>query len=264
LPNPDRSGGLPGPRRSGITGAMEPAPQIAATCHGVAVPVSPFLTPTRIDRINAARYEGEEIAGALALVRPGDRLLELGAGLGIVGAVAALNRAPARVVSFEANPDLIPHVRALHDLNRLTGRMDLRHAVLMAGADLPATARFHLHASYLGSSLTGQGRAVEVPVQEWSDVVADLQPDILLCDIEGGEADLLAAADLSGLRAVVVEFHPKVYGVPTMRALKRRLRGAGLRPVEALSSRTVWAASRDPADHNAERPGAEPGLSKTV
>ena len=243
---------------------MDPSPAIAATCHGVAVPHSPFLTPTRIARIDTARYEGEEIAGALALVRPGDRVLELGAGLGIVGAVVGLNRAPERVVSFEANPDLIPHIRALHDLNGLTGRMDLRHAVLMAGADLPATARFHLHASYLGSSLTGQGRSVEVPVQDWADVVADLRPEALLCDIEGGEADLLAAADLSGLRAVVVEFHPRVYGVPAMRGLKRRLRDAGLRPVAALSSRTVWAASRDPADHERERPGAGPGLSETV
>ncbi|MCU0908210.1 MAG: FkbM family methyltransferase [Rhodobacteraceae bacterium] len=255
---------------------MEPAPQIAATCHGVAVPVSPFLTPTRIDRITTARYEGEEIAGALALVRSGDRVLELGAGLGIVGAVAALNRAPAQVVSFEANPNLIPHVRALHALNGLSPRMDLRHAVLMAGADLPATVRFHLHASFLGSSLSGQGTAVDVPVQGWDAVAADLRPDVLLCDIEGGEADLLMAADLSPLRAVVVEFHPKVYGVPTMRALKRQLRTAGLRPVAALSSRTVWAASRDPADHgagrpgdargprNAKRPGAGPSLSETV
>jgi hypothetical protein len=67
----------------------------------------------------------------------------------------------------------------------------------------------------------------------------------------------------------VVEFHPKVYGVPAMRALKRQLREAGLTPVAGLSSRTVWAASRDPADHEtaepeSERPGAGPGLPKSV
>jgi FkbM family methyltransferase len=243
---------------------MDATPAIAATSHGVAVPESPFLTPARIERINAARYEGDEIAGALALVRPGDRVLELGAGLGVVGAVAALNRAPERVVSYEANPNLIRHIRILHALNGLSARMDLRHAVLMAGADLPPTVRFHLHASYLGSSLAGQGTPVDVPVHAWSDVVSDLRPDALLCDIEGGEADLLMAADLSPLRAVVVEFHPKAYGVPVMRALKRRLREVGLAPVAGLSSRTVWAASRDPADHNAERPGTGPGLSETV
>jgi FkbM family methyltransferase len=247
---------------------MDPTPAIAATCHGVAVPASPFLTPKRIERINAARYEGEEIAGALALVRPGDRVLELGAGLGIVGAVVAANRAPARVVSFEANPNLIPHIHALQAANGLADRMEVRHAVLMAGADLPATVTFHLHASYLGSSLagigSGQGAGLAVPVEGWASVAADLRPDVLICDIEGGEADLLDAADLSELRALVVEFHPKVYGVPAMRALKRRLRDAGLNPVAGLSSRTVWAASRDPADHESERPGAGPGLPESL
>lgn len=240
------------------------APSIAATCHGVAVPASPFLTPKRIARINAARYEGEEIAGALALVRPGDRVLELGAGLGIVGAVVAANRAPARVVSYEANPNLIPHIHALQAINGLADRMEVRHAVLMAGADLPETVTFHLHASYLGSSLSGQGAGIAVPVDGWDTVAAEFRPDVLICDIEGGEADLLAAADLSGLRAVVIEFHPKAYGVPAMRTLKRRLRDAGLNPVARLSSRAVWAASRDAADHESERPGAGPGLSESV
>ncbi len=244
-------------------------PAIAATCHGVAVPMSPFLTPRRIERIAAARYEGEEIAGALALVRPGDRVLELGAGLGIVGAVIAARRAPARMVSYEANPTLIPHIRALHVANGLTGRIDLRQAVLMAGNSGPATVPFHLHASYLGSSLTGQGTRVDVPVHRWGPVMADLRPDVLVCDIEGGEHDLLATADLSGVRAVVIEFHPNGYGVPAMRALKRHLRSGGLAPVSGLSSRTVWSASRDPADHaatgspDAKRPGAGPGLSET-
>ena len=89
-------------------------PSIAALCKGVRVPHSPFLNETRIRRIQEARYEGEEIAGALHVVRQGDRVLEMGAGLGVVSAVTALNARPARILSFEANPALIPHIRALH------------------------------------------------------------------------------------------------------------------------------------------------------
>ena len=59
-----------------------------AECMGVKVPPSPYLTEKRIERINAARYEGQEIAGALHVVGPEDRVVEMGAGLGIVGAVA--------------------------------------------------------------------------------------------------------------------------------------------------------------------------------
>lgn len=41
----------------------KPSPEIAATCFGVDVPVSPFLNETRIRRMNEGRYEGEEIQG---------------------------------------------------------------------------------------------------------------------------------------------------------------------------------------------------------
>ncbi len=55
--------------------ATKPAkPKHVAECHGVKVPDSPMLNPTRIDRINGARYEGQEIAGALEVVREGDSL----------------------------------------------------------------------------------------------------------------------------------------------------------------------------------------------
>ena len=109
----------------------------AAECKGVVVPHSPFLTGTRIERINAARYEGEEIAGALSVVRPGDRVLELGAGLGLVGAVTAKNADPEAVLSFEANPELIPHTRALYRANGLDGLIELRNAVLLSAPDRP-------------------------------------------------------------------------------------------------------------------------------
>ncbi|PRY93751.1 FkbM family methyltransferase [Hasllibacter halocynthiae] len=213
------------------------------TVHGLVVPRSRFLNDRRAERIAAGRYEGQEIAGALALVREGDRVLELGAGIGVVGATVALARGPSAVLSFEANPALIPSIEALHAANGLTN-VELRHAVLDASPDRPATRPFAVHASYLGSSLGGAGRRVDVPTAGWDDVVGALRPDVLICDIEGGEAELLGRVDLSGIRAAVVEFHPGAYGVAGMRACKRALREAGLEPVKDLSTRTVWAAER--------------------
>ena len=60
-------------------------PTHVAECHGVKVPDSPMMTPTRAERINAARYAGQEIAGALDVIRPGDNVLEMGAGIGLKG-----------------------------------------------------------------------------------------------------------------------------------------------------------------------------------
>jgi FkbM family methyltransferase len=229
----------------------ETSPQdaaFAAHCLGVDVPASPFLNDGRIARINAAKYEGQEIAGALQLVRPGDRVLELGAGIGIVGAVAAKNRAPARVVSFEANPNLIPHIRALYTANGLNDRIEVRNQVLVSAPDRPETLPFHIHNSYLGSSLDGNPdrarETVDIATADFDAVRREVRPDVLLMDIEGGELAILQHANLDGLRGIVIEFHPKAYEVAGMRACKDILRAAGFAPVKDFSSRTVWVAER--------------------
>jgi FkbM family methyltransferase len=207
------------------------------------------LNDIRIQRINAQRYEGQEIAGALALAREGDNILELGAGLGLVGAVLAKNRAPGRMISFEANPNLVPHIQALYRLNGLDDRIELRNQVLVSHSERPKTLPFHVHNSYLGSSLSGDAErareTVQVPTADFEALRRELHPDVIVMDIEGGELDILEHADLAGVRAIVIEFHPKAYEVAGMRQCKSILRRAGFAPVKDLSTRLVWAAERE-------------------
>lgn len=224
-------------------------PDIAAHCLGVDVPRSPFLHEGRIKRINEARYEGQEIAGALHVVRPGDSVLELGAGIGVVGAVVSMNCKPKKVLSYEANPALIPHITALYKMNGLARRHQVRNEVLVSGPERPKTIPFYVHNSFLGSSLSGnETRAremVDVATADFETVRADLKPDVMLIDIEGGELELLTHANLEGIRAIVIEFHPKAYEVSGMRQCKNILRDAGFAPVPDLSSRMVWVAERN-------------------
>ena len=226
-------------------------PAHVAECHGVKVPDSPMLTPMRIERINAARYEGQEIAGALKVVRPGDKVLELGAGIGIVGAVVAKNAKPAKVMSFEANPSLMEHITALQKMNRLSSKMELRNEVLISAPDAPKTMAFHIRSSYLGSSLIdSDSRAttkVDIPTASYAKVHKDFAPDVLLMDIEGGELDFLRHADLSGIRAIVVEFHPDAYGKAGMRECKAILQKAGFAQVPGHCTRLVWTCVHEPA-----------------
>jgi len=178
-------------------------------------------------------------------------VLEVGAGIGLVGAVIARNAGPKRVLSFEANPELIPVIRTLYSENGLTDRISVRNAVLFAGAERPTTVPFYLHKSYLGSSLSHPGKklrkTVEVPTHDFASVCAGLDPTVLVMDIEGGELDLLTNTDLSQFRAAVIEFHPGVYGTAGMRACKSALRDAGLHRVDAVSTRTVWTCLREDA-----------------
>lgn len=220
----------------------------AALCKGVRVPHSPYLNETRIKRIEEARYEGEEIAGALTVVREGDRVLEMGAGLGIVGGVIAHNAKPEAVLSFEANPNLIEHIRALHALNGLEDRMEVRNQVLLSAPDRPDSVTFNITPSFLGSSLIeNEKRAttqVDIPTASFAEVKAEFRPDVLVLDIEGGELDLLEHVDFEGIRAVVIEFHPGAYGKTGTQRCKDLLRAAGFHKMEEVSTRFVWTCTR--------------------
>lgn len=231
--------------------APNPPVEPAAVCHGVKVPDSPMMTPERANRINLARYEGQEIAGALEVVRPGDHVLELGAGLGIVGAVACKNGKPAKVMSFEANPNLIPHINALYKMNRLGKKIEVRNEVLISAPDAPETMPFHIRNSYLGSSLieaeNRRTTKVDVKVANYADVHREYKPTVLLMDIEGGELDFLRHASLDGVRAIVIEFHPNAYGKEGMRECKSIITRAGFTQVQHLCTRHIWTCTYDPS-----------------
>lgn len=233
-------------------------PRIAATCKGVRIPHSPFLNETRIRRIEEARYEGEEIAGALAVVRPGDRVLEMGVGLGVVSAVTAANARPSKVLSFEANPALIPHITEMHRENGLQDVIELRNQVLISAPDRPESMTFYVTNSFLGSSLiekeTRQTHPVDVPTADYHAVLNDFRPDVLLMDIEGGELEFLAHADLRGIRAIVIEFHPSVYGKEGTARCKDVLRTQGFAKQPELSTRFVWTCIRSEIALDAPKP----------
>lgn len=222
---------------------------VAATCMGIDVPDSPFLNETRIARINAARYEGQEIAGACKVTTSDDRVLEMGAGLGVVGAVVAKTCSPQQVKSYEANPALLEHINALYGLNNLTGTISVTNQVLLSAPDRQDTIPFYVKNSFLGSSLIDadnrQTKRVDVPTGDFNALCFDYKPTVLIMDIEGGELEILRHADLSGIRAVVIEFHPEAYGVPGMRECKRVLTEAGFVKDDEVSTRTVWTCTRE-------------------
>ena len=220
----------------------------AAVCLGVKVPKSPFLHETRIERINTAKYEGQEIAGAMHVVGKKDRVLEIGSGLGIVGGVIAHNSKPERIQSYEANPALIPHIEALYKMNKLSKKISVQNQVLVSSPERPKTMEFFIGRSFLGSSLSdaigGNRGTVDVETASFSEVCDDLKPTVLIMDIEGGELEILQHADLSGFRAVVVEFHPGVYGIPGMRECKKILLDAGFVRFFFLATGTVGICER--------------------
>ncbi len=225
------------------------AEEYVATYHGVKILRSDeYLHERRVERIRQERYEWQEVQGALHAIKAGDRVLELGSGIGIVGSIIAKNCNPEKIVSFEANPNLIPYIKRLYAANDLDNIIQVRNQIVDATPEPAKQVEFHVHASYLGSSLIKpEGRKstpVQVPVVSYQDVIQELSPNVIVSDIEGGELELLRHADLSNIRAAIFELHPGVYGRDGLRECRALLESAGLMRDEEVSSRTVVVYQR--------------------
>ncbi|MFD1343484.1 FkbM family methyltransferase [Litorisediminicola beolgyonensis] len=206
--------------------------KIIASPDGVRFPVDKAILGPRFRRsIRSGGYEVKEATAIRQLVRKGDRVLEIGGGVGYISSLLAKDGRAAEIRSFEANPRLVPYIRRVHELNGFT-TCSVTNALLAdgPGPDLP----FHIRTNFLASSMdldAGESNIVEtamVPQQDIHALIAEFQPTFLVCDIEGAEAHLLPAADWSGLRVAVVELHPQWIGQAGVQAVFDGFHRAGL------------------------------------
>lgn len=214
--------------------------------RGLQVPIrGAHINKYIIDELMESRYEKPEIDALLQLVRPTDRIMEVGVGLGVVSSLASRVVPDGQVACYEANPDLMTPIRHLHDTNGITNVI-VHNAILVRGPG-GDTRDFHVHASFAESSLIasdGTVRTVQVPTVSLEETLKSFGPDILVMDIEGGEAELLPGLALDGVRAAVVEFHPAMMTPADQAAIFSSFNAAGLFPRVELSTANVVAFER--------------------
>ena len=118
---------------------------------GVLIPADPaVITPAIAEAIRTGRFEAAEARELAAIVRPGDHVLEIGAGIGFISTL--LSRLPrvARVIAVEANPHLIDYMARLHAANGVR-KVRRLNAVLTNGPE--ASATFYLRRDFWMGSL---------------------------------------------------------------------------------------------------------------
>lgn len=206
--------------------------EVVANYHGVEVLDAPHLGPTMIKNMVEGSYERREVQNALAFIKKGDVVIEMGAGAGIVGAVATKNCAPAKVVSFEANHKLIKSIKALYAHNGIKNKIEVRNKIVLSDPDAPKSVDFFIRGNFLGSGMTitkGVERAekVSVPVVKWETIKKQIKPTVLLMDIEGAELEFFRHADLSGIRVIIAELHRHIYHRPGMREIRDGIAAKG-------------------------------------
>ncbi len=186
----------------------------------VRVPIDPALmSETIIESLRQGRYEMGEVERLPEIVGPGERVVEIGAGIGFLTALIA-RRTPAElVVAIEANPDLIDYIEALH---RLNGTRVVTRQAMVSPAPAAADASFHIHRDLWASSQTqlkskSLKRTVETPTLGLAELAATYAPSLLIVDIEVLRAwmsappgpDCLASADFRPFAKVLIELKPK-------------------------------------------------------
>lgn len=191
--------------------------------------------------LSSGRYENHEADALLLHLRAGDRLLDLGAGLGFICALAAGVLGEAAVFGVEAGPETVKLARKNVAANGFPGVKLMRGAVVGEGE---GEVEFGQRPAFWASSLRGpegwpeNAEVIRVPARPVGKLLAKFAPTAICCDIEGGELEVLTQP-LPGVRLVVVETHPQVYGKAGVARISAALLAQGFVAAEGAKKDTL-------------------------
>ena len=189
---------------------------------------SRVMDKKRFVAIAAGALESDEVKVAQKFLKKDDIVVEFGSGLGIAAARVNKVVGPQQHYCFEANPLVIEYAQNLFKLNEI--QIKIENFALGDGTLLP----FYMIDDYILSSFQKpKGRddwqQVDVPTIKCQEVVTGLKPTAIFCDIEGAELEYLDAQNFESVRKIVVELHPKVYGIDGVRHFYKRIENHGFK-----------------------------------
>ncbi|HWA19466.1 MAG TPA: FkbM family methyltransferase [Devosia sp.] len=213
------------PERTEAAPASRPDSSLAYVRRlGIDIPIDPQVMSWLIRfALRFGFYETKEAAQLEHFIEDGEVVLELGTGIGFVSTVIARNPRVRKLVSYEANPRMMPFIRRLtsENLGANLSKADFRNAVLFNNPT-ESHANFYISRHFWGSSLMPVRDPVaieKVRVDDFAKVVTELRPTLIVADIEGGELPLFRDAMLEGVQKIYLEVHPARLGVSGLREL---------------------------------------------
>lgn len=161
-----------------------------------------------LEGLRSGAYEKKEIEHAVANVTDSDVVLELGGGIGVVSCIILKNSSPKNYICVEANPHMFELIKRNHALNGVTNCVAV-NGVLTHGKE--EFFDFYVCDNFHSSSLVPQKEykeIIKVKAFSFNEFIKNYQPSFLICDIEGGEYDILCdEADLSSVKKICLEVH---------------------------------------------------------
>jgi len=192
---------------------------------GIKLKMSPSLSVYMTSRLGTGFHSRPERRLVLPELQKGDRVMELGGGVGHLATRCALIVGSDNVTVFEGNPELRP---VMQDNFEVNGVNPTAHFCIL-GEEAGETA-FYVGRHFWNSSARRQHQhnsELRVPVEPFNDVVRTISPTVLIVDIEGGEVDLFRYADLSMVKKLMVEFHPNVTTESERKEMLARIEESG-------------------------------------
>lgn len=213
---------------------------------GVLLPISVAgVSPALLRAIYLDPYESHERAIIMSKLAGDDVVLELGAGIGFISTLCAKKIGSERVFAVEANPIMAETIRETYRLNGVAPQLTCG---LLGQGDGEDT--FYVESNFISSS-THQRSASATPIRtqrfDTGRFMQQIKPTFLICDIEGGEQELLDYMSLDGLRKICIELHPHVIGNQGVSSIFRRLLNEGFVCDFLMSSGKVFFFERNSA-----------------
>jgi FkbM family methyltransferase len=198
------------------------------TVHGVRVPLtSTDVSPEIWRALSNETYEAKEARWVVKSVRPHDRVLELGTGIGILTCLIA-GVDGVHVWTFEPSASSVRLAKRVIEANSLKN-VTLSQGILAAGP--PRELVFYLRKDlWMSSLLEAQGPYYDIVTVRSANIdefILQHQIDVVVMDIEGAERDLLVHADLPGVKRIFLELHDHLYGLTGIREITSALAAKG-------------------------------------
>ena len=166
---------------------------------------------TILQYIKNGGYESGERHVIPKILEKGDRVIEIGAAIGCVSMVAAKVVGQENILAFEANPALIGDAQSNYLANGLS--IVIKNGILQNRVNWSGKGKnvdFFINADFWASStarMPGTIETVSVPTLCFEEEAELFCANTLICDIEGGEIELLELADLTNFDKILLEVH---------------------------------------------------------
>ena len=177
--------------------------------QGVWLPIKKEIGFDTLRWIVNGEYEIGEINILKSKLEKGDKVLEVGTGLGFISTYCALKLGNDSIITYEANPINVAIAQQVFKQNKVKPKS--HHQIL--GETAGFTSFAVNEQQKLASSLMKNGNnEVQVEVVALNEVIQNLQPNYLVMDIEGGEYDMLHLIKFGPIQKVQFELHPTILG----------------------------------------------------